>query len=277
MEIVAMEMKHRGMYIARQLSFKDVTFKVDEVVLTPAFIHAYDESVKLWVHLLQSFTEAAELVNADPKMRKTMWAQFWSAHQRFFKYLCIAAKVKHAVKVASDAVKCGKCVVIGLQSTGEARTLEQIENEGELSDFVSTAKGVLQSLVEKHFPAPDRSRVLRLLGLDKSSLLDQLGIDPESYEEGGMHCPFFQCYCLVFLTESIIRFCFFILFFQDQAEANAKLITRLPRRMPREPELILNPSQASSPMKTLSLNWTTVTRNQNRLIPRTKLMMTAIR
>ncbi|KAK4029142.1 protein strawberry notch [Daphnia magna] len=185
MEIVAMEMKHRGMYIARQLSFKDVTFKVDEVSLSPKFIKSYDDSVKLWVQLLQSFTEAAELVNADPKMRKTMWAQFWSAHQRFFKYLCIAAKVKHAVKVASEAVKCGKCVVIGLQSTGEARTLEQIENEGELSDFVSTAKGVLQSLVDKHFPAPDRSRVLRLLGLDKgASLLDQLGIDPESYGNG---------------------------------------------------------------------------------------------
>ena len=185
MEIVAMEMKHRGMYIARQLSFKDVTFRVEEVPLSPKFVKTYDDSVKLWVQLLQSFTEAAELVNADPKMRKTMWAQFWSAHQRFFKYLCIAAKVKHAVKVASEAVKFGKCVVIGLQSTGEARTLEQIENEGELSDFVSTAKGVIQSLVEKHFPAPDRTKTLRLLGFGRSSLLDELGIDPESYDESG--------------------------------------------------------------------------------------------
>lgn len=185
MEIVAMEMKHRGMYIARQLSFKDVTFKIEEVSLSAKFIKAYDESVKLWVQLLQSFTEAAELVNAEQRMRKTMWAQFWSAHQRFFKYLCIAAKVKHAVKVASDAVRCGKCVVIGLQSTGEARTLEQIENDGELTDFVSTAKGVLQTLVEKHFPAPDRSRALRLLGLDNHILLDQLGMNPRSYDGGG--------------------------------------------------------------------------------------------
>ena len=183
MEIVAMEMKGRGMYIARQLSFKDVTFKIDEVQLGRDFVKIYDDSVRLWVQLLQSFTEAAELVRAEQRMRKTMWAQFWSAHQRFFKYLCIAAKVKHAVRVASEAVKYGKCVVIGLQSTGEARTLEQIENEGELSDFVSTAKGVLQTLVEKHFPAPDRNnRVLRLLGLDQhKSLLDELGIDPESY------------------------------------------------------------------------------------------------
>lgn len=34
-----------------------------------------------------------------------------------------------------------QCVVIGLQSTGEARTLEQLEEQGgELNDFVSTAK-----------------------------------------------------------------------------------------------------------------------------------------
>ncbi|KAK3919054.1 Protein strawberry notch [Frankliniella fusca] len=166
MEIVAMDMKLRGMYIARQLSFHGVSFKIEEVTLTDDFIKIYDDSVKLWVRAMQKFTEAAELIDAESRMKKTMWGQFWSAHQRFFKYLCIAAKVKFAVSVAREAVKCGKCVVIGLQSTGEARTLEQIErDDGELSDFVSTAKGVLQTLVEKHFPAPDRSRILRLLGL----------------------------------------------------------------------------------------------------------------
>lgn len=90
---------------------------------------------------MQKFTEAAELIDAENRMKKTMWGQFWSAHQRFFKYLCIASKVNYCVKVASEAIKYGKCVVIGLQSTGEARTLEQLEREeGELSDFVSTAK-----------------------------------------------------------------------------------------------------------------------------------------
>lgn len=167
MEIVAMDMKLRGMYIARQLSFHGVTFKIEEVPLSPDFVKVYDDSVKLWVEAMQMFQEAAELIDAENRMKKTMWGQFWSAHQRFFKYLCIAAKVKHAVQVAREAVKCGKCVVIGLQSTGEARTLEQLErDDGELTDFVSTAKGVLQTLVEKHFPAPDRSRIHRLLGLE---------------------------------------------------------------------------------------------------------------
>ncbi|XP_046980901.1 protein strawberry notch isoform X1 [Schistocerca americana] len=194
MEIVAMDMKLRGMYIARQLSFHGVSFKVDEVSLSDEFIRVYDASVKLWVDAMRKFQEAAELVDAENRMKKTMWGQFWSSHQRFFKYLCIASKVNHAVTVAREAVKCGKCVVIGLQSTGEARTLEQLErDDGELSDFVSTAKGVLQSLVEKHFPAPDRNRIHRLLGIDppkKEKISDNGDIDAEpGGSSGGKRKP----------------------------------------------------------------------------------------
>nr|XP_022905904.1 protein strawberry notch isoform X2 [Onthophagus taurus] len=171
MEIVAMDMKLRGMYIARQLSFHGVAFKIEEVPLSPDFVRIYDASVKLWVEAMQKFHEAAELIDAESRMRKTMWGQFWSSHQRFFKYLCIAAKVSHAVGTAHEAIKCGKCVVIGLQSTGEARTLEQLErDDGELTDFVSTAKGVFQTLVEKHFPAPDRNRIQRLLGIENKKV-----------------------------------------------------------------------------------------------------------
>ncbi|XP_016979997.1 protein strawberry notch isoform X1 [Drosophila rhopaloa] len=166
MEIVAMDMKLRGMYIARQLSFKGVSFKIEEVPLSKEFRKIYDQSVELWVEAMQKFTEAAELIDAESRMKKTMWGQFWSSHQRFFKYLCIAAKVNHAVLVARESIKYGKCVVIGLQSTGEARTLDQLErDDGELTDFVSTAKGVFQSFVERHFPAPDRNRINRILGL----------------------------------------------------------------------------------------------------------------
>lgn len=169
MELVAMDMKLRGGYIARQLSFQGVTFKIDEVQLPKDFKEMYDESVALWVETMHKFTEAAELISAESRMKKTMWGQFWSAHQRFFKYLCIASKVQHAVTVAREAIKYGKCIVIGLQSTGEARTLEQLErDDGEITDFVSTAKGVLQSLVEKHFPAPDRNRINRLLGWENT-------------------------------------------------------------------------------------------------------------
>lgn len=47
MEVVAMDMKLRGMYIARQLSFHGVTFKIEEVTLTKKFEKVYDDSVVL--------------------------------------------------------------------------------------------------------------------------------------------------------------------------------------------------------------------------------------
>jgi len=42
-----MDMKLRGTYIARQLSFHGVTFNIEEVPLTPEFIKVYDDSVEL--------------------------------------------------------------------------------------------------------------------------------------------------------------------------------------------------------------------------------------
>jgi hypothetical protein len=47
MEIVAMDMKLRGMYIARQLSFHGVAFKIDEVPLSKEFTKIYDHAVIL--------------------------------------------------------------------------------------------------------------------------------------------------------------------------------------------------------------------------------------
>lgn len=47
MEIVAMDMKLRGMYIARQLSFHGVGFKIEEVPLSKDFKKVYDASVEL--------------------------------------------------------------------------------------------------------------------------------------------------------------------------------------------------------------------------------------
>lgn len=51
MEIVAMDMKLRGMYIARQLSFHGVSFRIEEVPLDEDIKLVYDDSVKLVIIL----------------------------------------------------------------------------------------------------------------------------------------------------------------------------------------------------------------------------------
>lgn len=42
-----MDMKLRGMYIARQLSFHGVSFKIEDVPIDEHFKKAYDDSVEL--------------------------------------------------------------------------------------------------------------------------------------------------------------------------------------------------------------------------------------
>lgn len=70
MEIVAMDMKLRGMYIARQLSFHGVTFKIEEVPLDNNFRKAYDESVEL----VSSFFSIISTLNfINKKHFKSFW------------------------------------------------------------------------------------------------------------------------------------------------------------------------------------------------------------
>lgn len=157
MEIVAMDMKVSGMYIARQLSFSGVSFHIEEIALDDDFKVVYNKAAKLWAEALQMFMRAADELGLVS--RKSLWGQFWSSHQRFFKYLCIAAKVRCLVELAQKELQAGKCIVIGLQSTGESRTREVLdENDGHLDRFVSAAEGVFQSLVTKHFPSEKQRR-----------------------------------------------------------------------------------------------------------------------
>ena len=53
--------------------------------------------------------------------------------------LCMSAKVPAVYKLAQQALKDGHCVVIGLQSTGEARTKEAVARDGMQCDFAAHA------------------------------------------------------------------------------------------------------------------------------------------
>jgi hypothetical protein len=144
--------------MARQLSFKTTSFHIERASLTDEFIQLYDECVEMWKLALKHFIKAEEYMEDDEDKRKKiaiMKSTYWGAHQRFFKYLCISLKVPMVVKIAKRAIEEGKCVVIGLQSTGEARTLEAMETS-DVEDFVSTARETFTSLIDKSFPAPPR-------------------------------------------------------------------------------------------------------------------------
>lgn len=157
MELVAVDLKMRGSYIARQLSFKTTNFSIQIAPLTNDFIKLYDECVDMWALALAHFREAETIFQGHKKLIRTLWSSFWAAHQKFFKYLCISAKVPVVVDIARQALEDGKCVVVGLQSTGEAKTLEALEDGG-ITEFVSTARATFESLIDNHFPVPERAK-----------------------------------------------------------------------------------------------------------------------
>lgn len=59
-----------------------------------------------WAEALAVFTQAADFLGMVS--RKSLWGQFWSSHQRFFKYLCIASKVRCLVELAKKVLEAGK-------------------------------------------------------------------------------------------------------------------------------------------------------------------------
>ena len=47
MELLAMELKANGYYVARQLSYQDVTYAVQQVPMDPEFKRIYNECAKV--------------------------------------------------------------------------------------------------------------------------------------------------------------------------------------------------------------------------------------
>merc|ERR1719424_2583573 len=84
------------------------------------------------------------------------WGAFWGAQQRFFRGLCIASKVPAVLQQSAVALAEGKCVVIGLQSTGEANTMAKVEAMGEeMDDFVSAPRAGLEKMLLRMLPLPE--------------------------------------------------------------------------------------------------------------------------
>ncbi|CAO2168418.1 unnamed protein product [Urochloa humidicola] len=157
LELVAMDMKARGMYVCRTLSYKGADFDVLEAPLEERMMNMYKKAAALWVELRVELLSAIEYYAEDKGNSAQIWRLYWASHQRFFRHMCMSAKVPAVVRLAKEALAEEKCVVIGLQSTGEARTEEAIAKYGvELDDFVSGPRELLLKLVEDHYPLPPK-------------------------------------------------------------------------------------------------------------------------
>ncbi|KAL9409990.1 hypothetical protein AB3S75_046071 [Citrus x aurantiifolia] len=161
LELVAMDMKARGMYVCRTLSYKGAEFEVIEAPLEAEMTDMYKKAAEFWAELRVELLSASAFLANDKPNSSQLWRLYWSGHQRFFRHMCMSAKVPATVRLAKKALAEGKCVVIGLQSTGEARTEEAVTKYGlELDDFISGPRELLLKFVEENYPLPEKPEPL---------------------------------------------------------------------------------------------------------------------
>ncbi|DBA72580.1 TPA: hypothetical protein ACH3X2_010333 [Trebouxia sp. C0005] len=150
----------------------------------------YDAAAAIWLQVKEAIDDCKESGLIDPHQKKLISGQYYSAQLRFFRQLCTAAKVDTVSKLAQKMLDEGKCVVIGLQSTGEARTEAMVAakekatgaDDNDFDSFVEPASLILSTVI-KFMPAsyPDRARLLekaenmKLPGNPLDELIERLG------------------------------------------------------------------------------------------------------
>ncbi|KAK9863620.1 hypothetical protein WJX84_004264 [Apatococcus fuscideae] len=194
MEIVAMELKMSGLFLARSLSYEGVAFQQVQIDVDPAFEEIYDQAVEIWweiFDLLDSAAEDGQLIvkeDAEAKSKATAMRGAYAANLRFFRQMCTAAKVHKTVEQAKEALQAGHCVVIGLQSTGEARTAAMVgkkvyDEDAIFENFADPAGLIMQQTIKSNVPINypraaelyKRAVTLKLPHNPLDVLIDELG------------------------------------------------------------------------------------------------------
>ena len=118
LELLALDLKSTGSYVSRGLSYKDAEFELSTAPLSAEQRASFDAAAAFWAERLLPELEAAAARTGTPLGALTR--AYWSAHQRFFKSLCVSCKVPALVADVKNSLRRGDCcVVIGLQTTGE--------------------------------------------------------------------------------------------------------------------------------------------------------------
>eukprot|EP00878_Enallax_costatus_P040094 GHUV01046079.1.p1 GENE.GHUV01046079.1~~GHUV01046079.1.p1 ORF type:complete len:621 (+),score=132.82 GHUV01046079.1:286-2148(+) len=150
----------------------------------------YDAAVSMWQDTRQFMVDNG--LTGGRWGQSNRMSQFYAAQLRFFRQLCTAAKVDTVVRLCQEALDEEKCPVIGLQSTGEARTADFVatmaqskgadDDELVFESFVEPAALILSNFIERTLLEYPGARTLlhraKNLVLPKNpldDLIDRLG------------------------------------------------------------------------------------------------------
>ena len=127
MELMAIDLRSRGAYVARQLSFANIAVSHHIISLSMSQKRVYDACGNAFRN--------AEVVRG-------------SCHQSFFQRLITALKVEEAIRLTEQNIRDGASVVVSLINTGEAsmRRRESLSSEFNINYPLLVGEDVLSSI-----------------------------------------------------------------------------------------------------------------------------------
>ena len=149
MELVAMDLKARGVYVARSLSFRGTTFEMSIAKLTGKQRETWDVCCSI-LHRLVWLSKGGK--HYGPLRRGTN-KLLWGAQQLFSRQLLSALKVPHAIKLIKEALERKESVILGVQLTSDSKMVE-----------------LLKALAAKNLPEEKNQRETRRLSVAKETL-----------------------------------------------------------------------------------------------------------
>lgn len=161
MELVARDMKAMGVYMARSISYDDVTYDTVEHKLTTMQREIYNTTAKGWQTVFQNVKEALDMTNAgkDGNARGRALGQFYTAQQRFYNQVLTSMAMPTVVESIKKDLADGNSVVLQIVNTNAASADREIakakENNTDLEDIDLTPTELLLGYLEKGFPVEE--------------------------------------------------------------------------------------------------------------------------
>ena len=97
-----MELKSKGLLLTRRLSLADSTFETHIVRLNEDQKATYNKCCRVWVNFRNAILnvyETVALFQGREEFARAM-AEYWAGHQRCFRAMCRAFKVKEVSRLA---------------------------------------------------------------------------------------------------------------------------------------------------------------------------------
>jgi len=161
MELVARDMKSMGVYMARSISYDDVTYDTLQHELNPMQTEIYNTMSRAWQTVWQNMNEALKVTGADKngRARGNVNSAFYTSQQRFYNQMITSMSMPSVIADVRRELDNGNSCVIQLVNTNEAqanRSIAKFEDEGlSLDDLDLTPSEMLADMVRKAYPVQE--------------------------------------------------------------------------------------------------------------------------